>query len=138
MNKRLSDIYRSFRSMPLWVQVWVAGILMPVNALPFFMLDHPVGQAGAAAAVFVLATNLPLAWLYRGMNRVLAIPHLIAWTPLQLFLLMWLFTGDDADGPAMVTALALVLVNGISLLFDAVDTVRWLRGERETPGLALH
>ena len=39
---RLNDIWRSLRSLPLWVQIWVAGILVPVNVLPFFLLDTRV------------------------------------------------------------------------------------------------
>lgn len=30
----------------------------------------------------------------------------------------------------------LFVINGISLVFDAVDSWRWLRGEREVPGHA--
>ena len=30
--------------------------------------------------------------------------------------------------------LLVLVVNGISLVFDTLDTLRWLRGEREVPG----
>jgi len=36
---RMNDIWRSLRSLPLWVQIWVVAILVPVNVLPFFVLD---------------------------------------------------------------------------------------------------
>jgi hypothetical protein len=36
MMDRMNDIWRSLRSLPVWVQIWVVGILVPVNVLPFF------------------------------------------------------------------------------------------------------
>ena len=65
---RINDIWRSLRSLPLWVQIWVVGILVPVNGLPFFLLDTRVGLAASLAALFVVVTNVPLMWIYKGMN----------------------------------------------------------------------
>ena len=136
---RLNDIWRSLRSLPLWVQIWVAGILVPVNVLPFFLLDTRVGVAGALAALVVVATNGPLMWIYRGMNKVLSIPHLIAWGPLEIYLLMLLAgSGFRAEAGALELGLAvlLVVVNGISLAFDVMDSAKWVAGDRATPGPA--
>ena len=138
MMDRMADIWRSWRSLPLWVQIWVAGILIPVNVLPFFLLESVVGQAGALAALLVLVTNGPLMWVYRGMNKVLSIPHLIAWGPLVIYLLMLLSeSGFRADASRMELGLAALLlaINGISLMFDVVDSAKWLAGDRATPGI---
>ena len=138
MMDRMTDIWRSWRSLPLWVQIWVAGILVPVNVLPFFLLESVVGQAGALAALLVLVTNGPLMWVYRGMNKVLSIPHLIAWGPLVIYLLMLLSeSGFRADASMMELGLAALLlaINGISLMFDVVDSAKWLAGDRATPGI---
>ena len=138
MMDRMADIWRSWRSLPLWVQIWVAGILVPVNVLPFFLLESAVGQAGALAALLVLVTNGPLMWVYRGMNKVLSIPHLIAWGPLVIYLLMVLSeSGFRADASRMELGLAALLlaINGISLMFDVVDSAKWLAGDRVTPGI---
>ncbi len=135
---RFSDIWRSLRSLPLWVQVWVVGILVLVNILPFFLLDTRVGMAGALAALFVAATNGPLIWIYRGMNKVLSIPHLIAWGPLEIYLLMLLAdSGFRAEAGALELGLAvlLVVINGISLVFDVMDSIKWVAGDRTTPGV---
>ena len=35
----------------------------------------------------------------------------------------------------MYYAILVLVVNAISLVFDLLDSWRWLRGERETPGL---
>ena len=139
MMDRMADIWRSWRSLPLWVQIWVAGILVPVNVLPFFLLESVVGQAGALAALLVLVTNGPLMWVYRGMNKVLSIPHLIAWGPLEIYLLMLLANSDfRAEASSMELGLAalLLVINGISLVFDVMDSAKWMAGDRTTPGVA--
>lgn len=135
---RLNDIWRSWRSLPLWVQIWVAGILVPVNVLPFFLLDTRVGMAGALASLFVVATNGPLMWIYRGMNKVLSIPHLVAWGPLAIYLLMLLAdSGFRAEAGTLELGLAVLLlvINGISLAFDVMDSAKWAAGDRATPGV---
>lgn len=135
---RINHIWRSLRSLPLWVQIWVVGILVPVNGLPFFLLDTRVGLAASLAALFVVVTNVPLMWIYKGMNKVLSIPHLIAWGPLQIYLLMLLAdSGFRAEAGALELGLAVLLlvVNGISLAFDVMDSAKWVAGDRATPGL---
>ncbi len=138
MMDRMNDIWRSLRSLPAWVQIWVVGILVPVNVLPFFLLDTRVGMAAALAALFVAATNGPLMWIYRGMNKVLSIPHLIAWAPLEIYLLMLLAdSGFRAEAGDVELGLAVLLltINGISLVFDVIDSAKWMAGDRATPGI---
>ncbi|NOY69403.1 MAG: hypothetical protein GXP53_07930 [Deltaproteobacteria bacterium] len=127
----------SFRSLPLWVQVWVAFILVPVNAAAFLFTHTPTGMAAAVAAVFVVATNVPIMLYEGGMSRLMAIPHLFAWTPLTLFIIFRLLnlTGGPAMGkPELILAATLLLINSISLFFDTLDTVKWCRGEKDVPG----
>lgn len=60
MSGRWRDCWISFRALPQWVQWWVGAVLVPVNALPFALLDTPTGRWGACAALFVVATNIPI------------------------------------------------------------------------------
>lgn len=134
---RHQRIWISFRSVPAWVQIWVALILIPVNAAGFFLMDWWSGQMVAWAALFVVATNMPIMYLEGGMSRLMSIPHLIAWIPLELGLIMRLMGEVGAAAPSQPEMLFIVLVlavNGISLVFDGLDSVRWLRGERDIPG----
>lgn len=132
---RSQSIWRSLRSLPLWVQIWVVGVLVPVNAAAFFLLDTAAGVATAWAALFVVATNMPIMYWYGGMNRAMSIPHLMAWGPLQVWLVLRLIEADAPVGIELFYIWLLLLVNGVSLVFDLIDSWRWLRGERETPGV---
>lgn len=140
VSRRLSRIWHSYRSLPAWVQWWVGSILVPINALPFLFLDTWSGRAGAAAALVVVATNLPIMWVAGGMTRAMSLPHLVAWVPLEIALILRVLnlTGTTPPAPAETwLALLLIAVNAISLAFDILDSLRWWRGEREIAGFDL-
>lgn len=139
MNRRLAKIWHSYRSLPRWVQVWVGCVLIPVNVLPFLLLDTWSGRAGAVAALLVLATNVPIMWFAGGMSRAMSLPHLLAWVPLEIALALRLSGAAGSLLPStaeMALAIVLLSINGISLAFDALDSWRWLRGQRDIPGTA--
>ena len=133
LQSRLLTIWQSYRSLPSWVQVWVGLILIPVNVLPFFFLPQNWAIWGSVAALFVVITNVPIMWFEQGMSRLMSIPHLLAWIPLHGVLIMTL--ANDAALTQTVAAVIwlLLIVNTISLLFDLLDSWRWLKGERDVP-----
>lgn len=134
MKSRLQGCHHSFHALPFWVRLWVAGILIPVNVLPFLMLDTETGRWAALAAVLVVVTNLPIMLIERGMSRLMSVPHLIAWIPLLVWLLLRFAADPPLAGYELALAITLAAVNGLSLLFDLLDSLRWLRGERAVPG----
>lgn len=120
----------------MWVQVWVGLVLIPVNAASFVLLDYRSGQMAALAAAFVVATNIPIMLRERGMSKLMAIPHLFAWGPLTVFLVSRLI--DHSIMPMIAPleqayAVVLIAVNGVSLVFDVVDSWRWIKGDRAVP-----
>lgn len=133
----LTAVWLSWQSLPAWVQVWLGLILMPVNAAAFFLIDTWTGIAAAIAAVFVVTTNVPIMLYEGGMSRLMAMPHLVAWIPLSVFIvgrLLNLWGGPVLGKSEFVFAIMLLIVNGISLIFDTIDTVKWCRGARDIPG----
>ena len=137
MKARLTRIWQSYLSLPTWVQIWVGMILVPANALPFVLLDTWSGRAGALAATVVVATNLPIMWQAQGMSRAMSLPHLLAWIPLEIALVLRL-SGEVGGPPPATAEIALIgvllVINGISLVFDLLDSWRWLKGQRDVPG----
>jgi hypothetical protein len=140
--RRLQNVWGSFCALPLWVQIWVSLILVPINTVPFLFLGTPTGRWAAAASVFVAATNIPIMLIAGGMSRLMAMPHLLAWGPLVVMLLLRLANPQFGGEPFTVSEYALLwailLVNSVSLCFDALDTWRWCRGERDIPGRIPH
>lgn len=118
--------------LPLWVRLWLALVLVPVNAAAFFLRDTPTGHRASLAAVFIAAVNGPAIIIQRGWGKSLAVPHLIVWIPLLVFAARRM-REPDASRRERAYATTLLIVNGVSVIFDALDTWRWLRGEREVP-----
>lgn len=126
------NLWQSFRRLPLWVQLWMAAILLPVNLASLLLLHYSSSQWIALSAFIVVASNMLLMYTNGGFSRLLAVPHLLIWGPLQVILLMYLAQsrGPLTSGEVLYVSLVLV-VNGISLVFDLIDTWRWIKGERE-------
>lgn len=123
------DVWRSFRAMPLWVQIWVALILVPVNLASYLFIDEPMGLLVTSLAIGGMLPNLVIMGFERGLSKAMGLPHLAIWLPLAIFL-TWIVQSPYAEG-AYLTYLRLLLgVNAVSLAFDLLDTWKWARGDR--------
>jgi hypothetical protein len=110
----------------------MAAILLPANLASLLLLHYPSSEWIALSALIVVGSNMLLMYLYGGFSRLLAVPHLLIWGPLQVMLLMYLAQSGEplATGEVLYVSLVLV-VNGISLVFDLIDAWRWMQGERQ-------
>lgn len=125
------EIYNSMRRMPLWVQIWMFFVLVPVNFAAVFFLTAPYGILVACLAIGGILPNLPIMAWTRGFSSLMALPHIIIWTPLVI-LVVWLLVALDGLDSAYVGYLWLLLiVDGISLAFDYPDFRKWWNGKRE-------
>ncbi|MBW4972500.1 hypothetical protein KZZ08_02665 [Roseovarius mucosus] len=125
----IRQIWQSYRRLPLWVQLWVALILVPVNAASLFFISHPAGAWLATMAVGGMLCNGVLMLIERGFSKVMALPHILIWTPM-LGLILWLLTQDIT--PTYRNYLVILLaVNVFSLILDVIDSRKWLSGDRK-------
>jgi hypothetical protein len=127
----IADIWNSFRRMPLWVQIWVGFILVPVNMVPLLFLGEPFAIWVAVLSIGGMMPNLPIMLFDRGLSKRMGLPHLLIWTPLVVFV-GWLLASDVplSDGYGLMLAILLV-VDLISLGFDYPDALKWWRGDRD-------
>ncbi len=124
----VSDIWQNFRSLPVWVQIWVFGVLVPVNAASIFFVAEPSGLWIAVLAVGAMLINVPVMIIERGFPKVMALSHLPLWTPLVI----WLIVARPEGSSAYQTYLwILLVVDLVSLGFDYPDAWRWWKGERD-------
>ncbi len=114
-------------AMSLHLQAWVL-LLISVNVVtPLFFLERMEAQAVLAA--FALGMVLMTALTARfGFSRIIGVGH-IAWVPLLVFLTSQLphIPATDAFG---IWVLAVIVFDATSLVFDAIDAVRFARGDR--------
>ena len=130
--ERFLESCRSFMRLPLWVRLWIPFGLGAVNISAFFLTQFPIGYWAAWATAFVLAVNGPIILFQRGWSKLLAVPHLIVWVPLLIYV-TWRLSHHDVTWTEFSYGLALLMVNGLSVLFDTADTWRWFKGERAVP-----
>jgi len=113
------EIWNSFRATPGWVQVWIMLVLGPINMASLFFLNEPMGMLIAFLANIGMLLNIPVMIYDRGVSKLMSIPHLLPWTALVLVIL---FNRPEATG--------LLIINIISLVFDYVDSMKWIKGDR--------
>ncbi|WP_299896707.1 hypothetical protein [uncultured Ruegeria sp.] len=126
------DIWRSFRALPLCVQIWLAAFLVPVNLFPLAFLDQPQGHLIALLAIAGMALNVPIMVAARGMSGAIALPHVLCWVPLVIIVTLLLMS-EEFLSPAFVRFLWLLLIVDItSLVFDFRDAAHWLKSRKAT------
>jgi hypothetical protein len=126
-------IWRSFRALPLWVQFWVAVILMPVNMIAAIFYTAPNGLLIAVMAIGAMALNGIVMLIERGFSKSMALPHVLIWTPMVV-LIGWMLQSGAVDGIYAQFLWILLVVDLISLAFDYKDTRDWFRGDRAVAG----
>lgn len=123
----LMDIWRSFRALPTWVQMWVMLILAPANMASAVFWNEPLGVWITILTYAAMMLNMPIMVKDRGFSKLMALPHLIPWTILVAIIL---FARPEATGAYDIYLWIILAVNTISLLFDYPDAVMWWRGDR--------
>lgn len=135
MKSRIAKVWASISGLPTWVKIWLV-ILATSNMLSLAFLDTESGIWTAAAFAIVGILNMPMVFVQGGLTRLLSIPHFV-WVPLLVHLYPRL-VGPNAiarSDPEYLFALSVLIVNSVSLMFDALESYRWLRGQREILGL---
>jgi len=122
------DIYRSYRALPGWVQLWVGLVLVPVNSASLLFIMQPLGAWIALLAVIAMLLNLPVMLAERGFSRLMALPHLLPWT---LLVALLIFARPEASGAFAAYLWLLLATDALSLGFDYPDAWAWLNGKRE-------
>ncbi|MDZ7938137.1 MAG: hypothetical protein U5M53_07610 [Rhodoferax sp.] len=133
MLPRMMRIWQSFRSIPLWVQVWISVFLFPVNAASLALTHWDTGFWAACAFAVVGISNIAMLLIQSGLSRLMALPHVVAWLPLQAYLLQRLVGHGHEDLGSSESTYTMILfsINAVSLGFDLLDSWKWLRGARD-------
>lgn len=132
-NNVFVDIWTSFCSMPLWVQVWMMFLLVPINGLSLFFIDQPIGELVAILALGGIVPNIAVLFYERGFSRLMALVHILPWSVLVIIVLI---NRPDVIEVYETYLLILAAINILSLAFDIPEAVQWLKGKKGTLGLS--
>lgn len=117
--------------MPLWVKLWLC-VLNGVFLAAFAFWPAPIATLTLLSYIASGPLLLGMAAAQGGLTRALGITHLVAFTPL----LVWLLPQAGINGPEAHYALSLSVSLIVCLGFDLSDLIRYLRGERQPLGVA--
>ncbi len=124
----ITEIFESFRRLPIAVQAWVALWLAPINIATLAFLGKTNGVLIAVLAIGGMAPNMVIMARERGLSALMALPHLVIWTPLVVVVLITLFSGVGTG--YAIFLVVLLVTDVISLVFDANDFAEWRAGSR--------
>jgi roadblock/LC7 domain-containing protein len=119
---------KALMSMPMPWQLWI-GLLVAVNvAGPIYFFEALEAKV-VLAAFLASAASMMAIFAAKGFVRLLGIGH-IFWIPM----VPWLWTRLDQVEPGDLIGywmIAVVAVNGISLIIDTIDVGRYVTGDRK-------
>ena len=114
--------------MPLHWQLWLMLLVTANVVTPLFFLHH----VEALVVLGTILASMPLMTLLTarfGFTRIVGLGHIL-WIPMLAFLFTRLgdIPASDAFG---IWIQALIVLNSVSLVIDAVDVARYIAGDRE-------
>ncbi len=118
--------------LPLWVQYWINFIvLVPVLSVVVFLFSSQTRRDALIVFLLVgagMASTL-LLYMQFGMVRLLGLGHVIFWTAAAVYLWRRLRT-NPLPGVFFIVMCILLLTLAAALVFDYLDVIRWILGER--------
>lgn len=115
---------------PSWLQIWMPLLLLGAFISPLSLLIWSQTRIiGAISFAASLIAALAIDYMYKqiGFVKLLGLPHIIMWTPLIVYLVIRLRSTDFAVWPTRIMKFMVVII-GISLVFDYVDVIRYFLG----------
>lgn len=126
----LTEIWQSYRTLPLWVQIWVY-FLVVVNLLSAAFFKEYNSGIIAFLSYAGMIPNVFLALIQRGVSKAWSISHVFAWTLQVPIIGYYLVMGGPTSLTYKIFLIILLVTNFISLVFDYIDSIKWLLGDRK-------
>ncbi len=117
---------------PAWVGIWLNLLLLGAIVLPLALF---IWKSTRLTALFTLVAGVVgvagVMALYQqfGYVKLLGLPHIVAWTPLVIYLVYTLRSAQIARAPQVIIGIAIATIS-VSLAFDYVDLLRYIAGDR--------
>ena len=128
MLKTVWQFNKGILTLPRPWQAWMGLLVLANMILPFFFLETPEAQVVLIGIVASMTIMVAL-FAKLGFVKLLGLGH-IPWL-FTVPWLVWRLGQVTASGFFFYWLLAVVILDGISLLVDAVDVLRYARGERQ-------
>lgn len=127
--KSMIQLNKQIFTMKFPWNLWV-GVLALVNMVGGLVyIRTPEGQMALACLMLAFLIMWGI-YVKKGFVRLLGLGHLIAWTPQVVWYAQVVLQGNAA-GWFLYWLMSVIVVNGLSLVIDFVDVVRYSLGEKQ-------
>lgn len=117
-----TGILRSLRRMPLWVQIWMALILIPTNFGALFFLGEPYAVTVLILANAAMVIVAGMIVVQGGTSKIVSAPHVVCRVALLALLAVLLTGGIEASAGYAHYLWVLMAVNTVALGLDGYAT----------------
>ena len=118
---------RGIIKMPIPVRLWLMVLVGANMVIPLFFLGRL--EARVVLGTFIISAMLMVLLTARvGFNRLLGLGHILF--PVLIYFLWTRLSQLPADSVYGVWVRAVMLLNAISVIFDVVDVIRYISGNR--------
>ena len=125
----LEQVSQQSDAQPLALTIWINWLVLVNLVPPLFFLRQMQARWVLGAMIFVTAVNIPLSLVF-GFSKALAIPHLIVWIPLVIYLAREWRDNRLHDTPIFKSwIMAVMITDLISVVFDIRDAAFFLGGD---------
>ena len=125
--RSLIELCKKIIGMKFPWNLWV-GVLVLVNmAGGLVYIRTPEGQVALACLMLAFLIMWAL-YAAKGFVRLLGLGHLVAWTPQVVWYTQIV---GNAEGGFQYWLVSVIVFNGLSLVIDFVDVVRYSLGDRQ-------
>lgn len=119
-------------AQPAWVGIWIIVLFVGAFVAPLVLLIWKSSRkAGIITFVASMVAGFAIQMMFDAMGyvKLLGLPHLILWVPIVVFLMAQQARGDMPNWPRRIIWFIIAIIC-VSLVFDFIDVVRWVLGER--------
>ncbi len=125
-------LQQAIATMPGWVRLWVTWLnIVTIGSFATFVIWKKTWRDALVLLVVTAAMIFTMMTLYAevGFVKLLGLPHLIWWIPLVGYFIWRIRSADLPKIPRLVM-MVLAATLTVSLVFDAIDVISWLTGNR--------
>lgn len=117
---------------PAWVAIWMNFLLLGAVILPLTLFFWKATRRTALFSLIASAVSIGgimLLYQHLGYVKLLGLGHIVAWTPLAIYLWFKMRSPDVTRAPRTIMGVVFATIM-VSLVFDYIDAARYIAGER--------
>ncbi|MDH5232171.1 MAG: hypothetical protein OEZ58_20320 [Gammaproteobacteria bacterium] len=124
-----NEIMQQTALLPTHLILWLSWMFLVSFIAPLLLMKHAVARR---IVLVQLAMTLFALFLFSeaGLSRLLGLAHVLFWTPIVYYLVRQI-KAMQAYPILLAWAKVCIVTMCLSLMFDYVDVVRYILGERE-------